>query len=124
MNHESRGLQSHQSDERVLGPELECEDAVAEVVPVNNDLAATQLANEVHEGEGRYTGWVLPFCVSLSTSLWVACETVCTWTTMNSGRCRMRRSRAEMIVIIWCSILKGASKMEGSLRRDAGGSGR
>ena len=36
MNRESRGLQSRQSDKRVLGPELEREDAVAEVLKDND----------------------------------------------------------------------------------------
>ena len=41
--------------------ELECEDAVSEVMPVDDDFTSSQPPNEPYERESRNAWWVLTY---------------------------------------------------------------
>ena len=74
---------------------FQCEDAIAEVVPVDNDLAPSEPANEPHQREGRDTGRVLTLTLSLASQLGSPSEAMGrTWTMMNSGGCGILTSSA------------------------------
>lgn len=48
-------------DKDVMITKLERKNTVAQVVPVDDDLATPKAGNEPHKGEGRDARWVLSF---------------------------------------------------------------